>query len=150
MQTLDAGHQSAVNWVKQQQTNGADIRVNDIVESEIQNYVSPFAKVPITVDRSSTEYQKVVQELEQNNVGNAPPKGVNDRNIVADVFFAETEPGVIPTLATQDKGIYNSLARLAGIDPNQVGGSGGIPGAYPNGYPVTVEGKTIRVVVPPK
>jgi hypothetical protein len=42
---------------------------------------------------------------------------VADRNIVADTFFAVTEPGVTPKLATQDKRIYNALAMRAGMDP---------------------------------
>jgi hypothetical protein len=42
--------------------------------------------------------------------------GVVDRNIVADVFFGKAEPGVTPKFTTADKGIYNSLARRAGIN----------------------------------
>ena len=39
-------------------------------------------------------------------------KGVKDRHIVADTFFAVCEPGVTPKLATRDPGIYDALAKI--------------------------------------
>jgi hypothetical protein len=102
--------------------------------------------MPTTVDRNDPAYQSLLQELETNNVGQA--KGGVDRQIVADTFFAQTEPGVTPTLTTHDAGIYRNLARMAGIDPAKVGKS--ISEAYPNGFDVTIDGRTIHVVPLPR
>jgi hypothetical protein len=74
--------------------------------------------------------------------------GVNDRNIVADTFFAVCEPGVTPKLATQDSGIYNALARRAGMDVRKLGAE--LPKVKPDGFDVTIQGRTITVVPLPK
>jgi len=117
------------------------------VKEKNENY-QPFQKVPMTVDHSSPEYQAVVGELENNNVGGVPPKGQNDRSIVAETFFAESEEGVTPNFATQDTKVYNNLAKMAGIDPART--KQGILQAYPNGFEVTANGKTIHVIPLPK
>jgi hypothetical protein len=75
--------------------------------------------------------------------------GVVDRNIVADVFFGKAEPGVTPKFTTADKGIYNSLARRAGINFNNLG-SKTLPEAYPKGFDVIINGRTIRVFPLPR
>ena len=71
-----------------------------------------------------------------------------DRHIIADTFFAVTEPGVKPKLATQDSGIYNALAKRAGMDPAKLGAE--LPKVKPGGFDVTIHGRTITVVPLPK
>jgi hypothetical protein len=118
---------------------------------------------PIGVERTSKEYQDMVQALEgKPPVGRA--KGVADRQIVADSFFAVTEPGAKPTLATGDAGVYNPLAERAGIKTARLGGKTvpeklaspeGCPATRPDGtqvnlhgdrFDVTVNGRTITVI----
>ncbi|GAA6615865.1 hypothetical protein NUACC26_016630 [Scytonema sp. NUACC26] len=148
---LSVAEQSAVNWVARKRSTGTEIRETNTTVREVktknENY-QPFQKVPVTVDPSSPEYQAVIQELENNYVGGVPPKGQNDRSIVADTFFAESEEGVTPNFATQDTKVYNNLAKIAGIDPARTGQ--GVHQAYPNGFGVTVSGKTIHVIPLPK
>jgi hypothetical protein len=75
-------------------------------------------------------------------------KGVEDRNIVADTFFAVCDPGVTPKLATHDPGIYNALAKRAGVDPAKLGAE--LPKVMPGGFDVTVQRRTITVVPLPR
>lgn len=42
------------------------------------------------------------------NVGGG--KGVADRAVVADAFFARTSPGAVPRFATADRAVFNKLA----------------------------------------
>ena len=122
-----------------------ELRVTDRTAAEAAAKAGdlPQKGVPIAVERSSKEYQDLVTELVKD-----PPvgrtKGVGDREIVADVFFGVTEPGVKPTLATNDKGVYNPLAKRAGIDPAKIGGP--VPDKFPNGFDVTLNGRTIKVI----
>jgi hypothetical protein len=71
-------------------------------------------------------------------------KGVADRNIVADTFFAKSKPGVTPRYATADGNIYKPLARRAGINVEKLGNKK-LPEIYPKGFQVTVNGQTIHV-----
>jgi hypothetical protein len=80
--------------------------------------------------------------------GQRRSKGVDDRNIVADTFFAVCEPGVKPKLATQDKGIYNPLAERSGMNLAKLGAE--LPKVMPDGFDVTIQGRTITVVPLPR
>ncbi|MBF2048762.1 MAG: hypothetical protein IGS54_15615 [Elainella sp. C42_A2020_010] len=106
----------------------------------------------LTTDRSSIEYQTVLQELA--NPNNVPGRtvggtgGVDDRMIVTDAFFAESQPGAIPRFATADSGVYNPLARIAGIGPAQLGRP--VHEVFPDGFDVTLNGRTIRVIPLPR
>ena len=67
-------------------------------------------RIPITVSRSSPEYQSILHELSTTNVGGS--KGVADRHIIADLCFAEKiHPSIIPTFTTADTGLYAPLYR---------------------------------------
>ena len=106
--------------------------------------------MPIMVERNNPAYQSVLKELENNNVGQV--KGASDRQIIADTLFARTEPGVTPTFTTHDSGIYNKLWKMAfGAEPHprHFGGKT-LPEAYPNGFDVTIQEKTIRIIPIPK
>jgi hypothetical protein len=70
--------------------------------------------------------------------------GGADSGVVADVFFAATQSGATATLATADKGVYNRLAALAGIEPGSAVGP--VWRTHPNGFDVTVNGRTIHVL----
>jgi hypothetical protein len=76
--------------------------------------------------------------------------GFADQALVADAFFARTEPGVVPRFLTSDTNVVNKLARMAGIEPNAVGGYRGLIERYGNtGFNVTVEGRTLDVIPVP-
>jgi hypothetical protein len=68
--------------------------------------------------------------------------------IVADTFFSKTKPGVKPTFTTHDSGIYNNLLRIKGELPEKLGKP--LPQVYPDGFDVTINGRTIRVLPLPK
>lgn len=80
------------------------------------------------------------------NVGGS--NGISDRQIVADTFLAKTESGVIPAFATADAGIYRPLAKIEGISvPDNVKEKDYIlQSYYPDGFNVTIDGKTIKVI----
>jgi len=122
-----------------------DLRVTDKTAAEmaVKGGNSPQKGVPISVERTSQVYQDMLVELaKEPPVGRT--KGVADREIVADAFFGVTEPGVTPRLAAHDPGVYNPLARRAGIVPEKLGAS--VPDKFPGGFDVTVNGRTIKVL----
>lgn len=142
---LDSGHQAALKRVEK---FGADLRVADptIAEMGVKGGNPTQKGVPISVERTSKQYQDILANLSDaaDPVGQA--KGAVDQQIVADTFFAVTEPGVIPTLATADKKIYNALSRRAGYDPNAKGAGIAVPVKFPDGFNVTIQGRTIKVI----
>lgn len=140
---LQPGEELAL--ARMHQLGDVDLRVTDTTAGEtgVKGFSPPHKGIPISVERTSQAYQDVLNKL-----ANEPPvggtKGVDDRNIVADTFFAVTEPGVKPKLATQDKRIYNALAKRAGMDPGKLGAR--LPEVKPDGFDVTIQGRTITVV----
>jgi hypothetical protein len=119
-----------------------ELRIADTTIAEIKDGQIKFKELPISVARDSNEYKALLQELEQNTVGQS--KGSADRSIVADIFCAKTEQGVMPLFATRDKGIYNALLRMTGVDPAKLGKS--VPEAFSQGFTVTINSRTIKVV----
>ena len=72
-------------------------------------------------------------------------KGAADRALIADVFFAKSEGGAVPTFMTGDKSIYNKLATESGIDVTSMGGKT-LAELKPNGFAVKIDGRTINVI----
>lgn len=142
---LDSGHQAAIKRVEKL---GADLRVADptIAEMGVKGGNPTQKGVPVSVERTGKEYQDILTNLANpaDPVGQAT--GTVDRQIVADTFFAITEPGATPTLATADKKIYNALSRRAGYDPNAKGAGIAVPVKFPDGFDVTINGRTIKVI----
>ena len=138
---LSAGEQAMVRWVDNLPA-GTQLRATASTFTEVSGARAAYRGVEVTVDRAAPEYANLYRILEQGGVGRA--KGTMDRYIVADTFFARTEPGVLPTLATHDKGVYNRLLRLSGVDPARLGRP--VSEVYPNGFNVTIDGRTIRVI----
>ncbi|HLO32678.1 MAG TPA: hypothetical protein VK249_26260, partial [Anaerolineales bacterium] len=134
---LQPGEQALLDKLKGYDTS--DLRVAGVVRAKGGATIEQFN---ITVARDSTEYKGVLSELEKFSVGRA--KGIEDRQIVCDAFFAKTEPGVKPVLLTHDKGIYNRLLLMTGKDPAKLGQP--VAKAFPAGFDVTVNGRTITVV----
>ncbi len=140
---LQPGEELAL--ARMQKLGDVELRVTDTTadETAVKGFSPPHKGIPISVERTSQAYQDLLAELVK-----IPPvgrtKGVNDRNIVADTFFAVTEPGVTPRLATQDSGVYNPLAERAGIDVRKLGAE--LPKVKPDGFDVTIHGRTITVV----
>jgi hypothetical protein len=79
--------------------------------------VQGTAMVTQQVKTTIGQRQAIMTALEHANVGRTP----GDRVIVQQALLSQTAPGVIPILATADKGVINGLARLAGIDPARLG-----------------------------
>lgn len=117
----------------------SDLRVSGIVHTK--GKATEVEQFNITVSRESAEYKEVLAELDKFAVGRK--KGVEDRQIVADAFFAKTEPGVKPVLATHDKGVYNRLALMAEKDPAKLGKP--VAEALKDGFEVNVKGHIIIV-----
>ena len=142
---LDSGHEAAIKRVEKL---GADLRVVDstLAEMGVKGGNPTQKGVPVSVERTSKEYQDLLTNLSNpaDPVGQA--KGGVDRTIVADTFFAITEPGVKPALATADKKVYNALSRRAGYDPNAKGAGIAVPEKFPDGFDVTINGRTIKVI----
>lgn len=120
-----------------------ELRVADVTVTEMASKGGKVTQpgIAVTIDRTGKEYQDILQVLTDNKVGKA--KGAADRAIVADTFFAVPEPGVTPTFATHDPGIYNNLARITGYEPAK---AGPVPQKFPNGFDVTINGRTIKVI----
>ncbi len=134
---LDAGRLATLEKLKGHE--GADLRIPEAVRKKRGATLEQFG---ITVDRDSVEYRAVLAELDTYRVGRA--KGVEDRQIVADAFFANAAPGVKPVLLTADKGIYNPLLRMSGRDPAKLKAS--VSETFPDGFDVSADGRTIRVL----
>jgi hypothetical protein len=134
-----------VNRLAELRASGVDdIRFTDVAANEILTGNTPRNGINLVVDRSSSEYVDLLQVLDDFKVGRN--KGINDQAIVADAFFAETNANVVPRVITADKGIYNNLLRTQGIEPHPRNIGGSVPNVYPNGFDVTINGRTIIVL----
>jgi hypothetical protein len=145
---LQPGEEAAL--ARMQELGDVELRVTDTTASEraVKGLSPPQRGVPLSVERSSQAYQDLLAELARKPSPVGGVEGVDDRNIVADTFFAVCEPGVKPKLATHDSGIYNPLAKRAGMDPRKLGAS--LPEVKPDGFDVTIYGRTISVLPLPK
>ena len=118
-----------------------DVRVADATAGHEARGIVPkeVSGIEVSVARTSEEYRRLYRVLARYKVGRRT--GSVDREIVADVFFARTNPGVIPTLVTGDRPIWQRLATIAKTDPSAVVD---LTGRTP--FFVTIDGRTIRVV----
>jgi len=121
---------------------GTELRVANVSVGEIAGSKLAVRGVPLEVLRESNEYRKMLSALEKLNLGGA--KGAADRAIVADAFFARTERGAPRRLVTADKSVYNKLAEEAGLNPAKLGKP--VPEAFPGGFDVTIDGRTLKVI----
>ncbi|HEX8111169.1 MAG TPA: hypothetical protein VF516_25740, partial [Kofleriaceae bacterium] len=140
--TMNAGEIARVKYIKSLPP-GTELRIGNVTVGEIDGGTLATKGLPITVLRESTEYRSLLSKLESMNLGGS--KGAADRALVADVFFAKSEGGAVPTFVTGDKSIYNKLATEAGIDVENMGEKT-LQDLKPNGFPVTIDGRTINVV----
>lgn len=139
--SLQAGEQLMVRYVKSLPP-GTELRVGNVTIGEVGLEVVNVKGLPLAVTRDSAAYKKVLSELERLNLGGG--KGAADRALVADSFFAKTEPGVVPQFATADKNVFNKLATEAGIDLKRMGGKK-LSELYPGGFDVQIAGQTLHV-----
>jgi hypothetical protein len=140
--TMNAGEIARVNHIKNLPA-GTELRVGNVTVGEVEGGVLATKGLPITVLRDSKEYKLLLSRLESMNLGGS--KGVADRALIADIFFAKTEAGAVPTFITGDKSIYNKLATEAGIDLENMGGKT-LPELKPDGFAITIERRTINVI----
>ena len=117
----------------------SDLRVTDTAASEANTMLQ---RIETTVSRSDPAWIAVHAQLEAATVGRS--KGANDRLIIADLFFARTTGTEPPTFATMDVGIINPLFVLSGGNPAKLGSR--VSQARPDGFNVTLHGRTIRVL----
>lgn len=124
-----------------------DFRIPDTVAVEIRQQpdqaeieVKRFSMDPRV---TSEQRQNILQRLRQLNVGGG--KGVEDRDLLTQIFCADSPTGT-PVFITSDKGIYNGMARAAGIDPNT---TRVYEKYYPNGFDVLIEGRKIHIIPVP-
>jgi len=111
---LQQGERLMVARVQQQ---GIVITDRTVAELAVRGGVQGTARVIQEVATTAAERQAIMSTLERAGVGG----GVPDRQIVQQALLAQTAPGVVPTLATADRGMINGLARLARIDPARLG-----------------------------
>jgi hypothetical protein len=119
----------------------ADLRIANVTCGEVGEEIGDVPGVLISVSRDSEAYLRMLERLEILGVGS--PKGTPDRGIIADAFFAVTEPGVIAKVATQDRHVYNALGQAA---PGVTFTSETLPARYPGGFLVNIEGRVIRLI----
>jgi hypothetical protein len=122
---------------------GTELRAGNVTIGEVGSGAVKVKGLPIEVARDSPQYKTLLAELERMNVGGG--KGAADRALVADAFFAKTEPGVVPRFATADSDVFNKLATSAGIDLRKLGGKT-LSQLHPGGFEVTVAAQKLHVV----
>jgi hypothetical protein len=147
--TMHAGEKARVAYIKSLPA-GTELRAGNITIGEVGSGVINVKGVPLEVARESAEYQKVLSTLAKEDVGAA--KGFADRGLIADAFFAKTEPGAVSRLLTADQNAVKKLAGLATpkIDVNAIGGYPGLVKTYgTSGFTVTIEGRTLTIIPVP-
>ncbi len=145
-QLKDFDHPARRKWLEQLQRKNANYKNvwladRTQIESSGHNFSGlRYSSIKLEVKRSDPKYQAVKKVLEVHSVGGKA--GLGDREIVTDIFFATTENRSRPVFITADKGIYNKLAKIAGVDPK----GKALPVAFPDGFDVTINGRTVRVL----
>lgn len=140
---MNEGERARVALIEGLPSN-TDFHLSNISLGETDNLLG-LKGLPVTTSRDSPEYLALLGKLEDAKVGK--PSGFADRALVADAFFARMKGAEVPRLLTSDANVIKKLAKLAGIDPNMVGGYGGLVQRYGNtGFRVTINGRTIVVV----
>jgi len=131
---LQDGHKAILKRL--QDMGATDLRIATSGASEITN-AGDFGRL---ISRTSgPDYDAILKVLDDAKVGGT--KGVLDRQIVAETFFAQ---GHRPTLLTLDSDVYKKLPKIAGHDPAKLGKA--VHLAFPNGFAVTINGRTIWVM----
>jgi hypothetical protein len=145
---LHGGHEARIKAIEGMPN--ADVRIADPTlggaggEAGRKGQAVTQKGIAVIADRASPEYQSFLANLSEASdpVGGKKANAPVDRAIIADTAFAVTEPGVTPRFATADKGIYNPLARRAGIQFN----SEPIPDRFKSGFEVKIGGRSIIVI----
>ena len=127
-----------------------DLRVTDQVAREVaqktlesEKKSVQFAKTPKSTLVNSTEHERILKILEDFKVGRA--KGATDRLIVSEILES-TPKDIRPIFVTGDADVYKNLFRIAhpeielGKLPKSIGE------LYPDGFDVTIEGHSLRIV----
>lgn len=109
--------------------------------------VQSTVRVTREVTVTAAERQAIMTELERFGVGG----GLPDRQIVQQALLSETSLGVVPALATADRGMINGLARAAGIKPDRLGRYRTIAEFLQyvrgtNTFEVIIRGRRLRVI----
>jgi hypothetical protein len=144
--TMNDGEKARVAYIKAL-PSGTELRVGNVSVGETGGALK-LKGVPIEVMRDSPDYAKVLNRVATENVGG--PEGFADQALVADAFFARTEPGVTARFLTADKKVVNRLAAIAKIDVQKLGGYKALVKQYGSaGFNVTIEGRTITVIPVP-
>lgn len=146
--TMNSGEIARVAYIKGLKP-GTELRIGNVTVGEAGGALK-LKGVAIDVVRDSPEYVKVLDALDRGKVGGAAKFA--DKALVADAFFAKTEPGVTARFLSADQDAVNALARMASppIDVNRIGGFPGLLKSYGvSGFNVTIEGRTLTVIPVP-
>lgn len=143
-EAMNEGEKARVDHINRL-PNNADLRLANVSLGESENSLG-LKGFSLTTDRDSPEYLALLNKLENANVGK--PGGYADRAIIADAFFASAEKITdIPRLLTSDSNIIKKLAKLAGIDPNKIGGYKALVQMYEGvGFRVSINGRSLIVI----
>lgn len=105
----------------------------------------------ISTTRDSPEYRGLMAKLESIQLGQVKANSTNDREIVADLFFAKKNfSDDIPTFVTADAGIYGPLCKFNPACAALGGERKQIKAHFINGFDVTLEvggiQRTVRIM----
>lgn len=105
----------------------------------------------ISTTRDSPEYKGLMAKLESIQLGQNKANSINDREIVADLFFAKKNfRDDVPTFVTGDHGIFGPLCKFNPECAALGGERKQIKSQFPNGFEVTLEiggiRRTIRIL----
>jgi hypothetical protein len=121
------------------------------VNDEVVTFPDGTRIFEIEGSRKSAEYKKLILKLEEMKVGQVKDNSENDREIIADLFFAKKNyPDSKPTIVTGDAGLYGPLCRL---NPKCVALNGDkkrIRELFQSGFDVSLDvsgvNRTVRIV----
>lgn len=99
----------------------------------------------ISTKRDSPEYRGLMAKLDSIQLGQVKANSVNDREIVADLFFAKKNfKDDVPTFVTADAGIYGPLCKFNPKCASLAGDKKQIKAQFSDGFDVTLEVGGIR------
>ena len=114
----------------------------------------------VGVDRASQEYKDVFDVLEKASVGGKKGAGMVDRGrlflrrgrVRSDAAVRDDgRRGLQEVVRSQGRsGGRHSPGRAHQEEPEEGHGAAGLPDLFPNGFPVTIKGRTLHVLPMPK
>lgn len=140
---MQPGEVARVTYIKSLPP-GTELRLGNVAVGETGGSLK-LRGVPLSALRDSPEYERVLNRLVAEKVGK--DTGFADQALLADAFFAKTDPGVLARFVTADQVAVKKLAGIGGLNVVKEGGFPGLVKKFGNsGFPVTIESRTILVI----